>query len=66
MLGLVPYELVAKFADDEDLNRTGIVGGSNLHWVLLPSRLLNLGPSERLNSCQRLIPRSFDGEQSRS
>ena len=39
---------------------------SNLHWVLLPSRLLNLGPSERLNSCQRLIPRSFDGEQSRS
>ena len=25
----------------------------DLHWVLLPSRLLNLGPSERLNSCQR-------------
>ena len=37
-----------------EVNRTGKVGGSDLHWVLLPSRLLNLGPSERLNSGQLL------------
>jgi hypothetical protein len=48
------------------LNRDGIIGGSDLRWVLLPFCLLKLGLSERLKSCQRPIPQSFDGEQSHS
>ena len=48
------------------LIRPGIPRGYDLRWVLLPFRLLKLGLSERLNSCQRPIPQSFDGEPLRS
>jgi len=48
------------------LNRPGLPGDIDLRWVLLPFCLLKLGLSERLNSCQRPIPRSFDDERLRS
>ena len=53
------YELRGR----EGVKRPGFHRGFDLHWVLLPSRLLNLGPSERLNSCQRLIPGVCSGRQ---
>jgi hypothetical protein len=45
------------------VNRPGKPGGTDLHWVLLPFRLLKLSLSKKLNSWQRPIPRSFDDEQ---
>jgi len=48
------------------VNRPGFPGDFDLRWVLLPPYLLNLGLSERLNSCQRPIPRSSVDEPSRS